>query len=84
MGIPLSIFLIPFAVLFLLYLAFSYFSLYHMFRFGVTNFTTFFTSFMYIAVSVIIIFLAYERMAGIDWHREIQIFSSLAQPSGFF
>lgn len=71
MHIPLSIFLIPYAVLFVVYLVFSFFSLYHMFRFGVTNFTTFFMTFAYIAISVILIFISYNYLAGVDWQRDI-------------
>ena len=76
MGIPLSIFLIPYAVILIIYFVFSFFSLYHMFRFGVTNFTTFFMSFIYIAVSAIIIFVSYNFIAGIDWQRDLQFFNS--------
>jgi hypothetical protein len=55
-----------------------------MFRFGVTNFATFFMSFAYIAVSVIIIFISYNYLAGIDWSREIQFqfFGGPAEESG--
>ena len=42
-----------------------------MFRFGVTNFTTFFMTFAYIAISVILIFISYNYLAGVDWQRDI-------------
>lgn len=73
-GIPISIFLIPYAIFLVIFFVFAFFSLYHMFRFGVTNFTTFFMSFAFIALSVIILFISYEYIAGIDWQRDIQIF----------
>ena len=58
----------------LLWLVFSLVALYHMIKYGQINFTTFITTFAYIAGSIVILFLSYEYLSRIDWGAGLTIF----------
>lgn len=62
-----AIFLIPAALFLFLFGFFSLVALYHMLRFGEKNFLTFIVTFLYIAVSAIILFAAWLSLQTIDW-----------------
>lgn len=63
----IALFLIPYALFLLIYLFLSMFGITHLIRFGVQNFTTFIATFLYIAASVIILFLSFTILASINW-----------------
>ncbi len=63
----IAILLIPAGLFLLLFAFFSFVALYHMVRFGEKNFLTFVITFLYIAVSAIILFIAWMALQTIDW-----------------
>jgi len=67
MTIPLIAFLFLYLIFVFIWLIFSLVALFHMIRYGQINFTTFLTTFAYIAGSTIILFLSYNYLSRIDW-----------------
>ncbi len=78
MTFPLYILLFIYFAFLFVWLIFSIIALYHMIRFGFKNFTTFFTTFIFIAVSILILAFTYEYLIQIDWNLEVSAFE------GFF
>lgn len=74
MTIPLIGFLFLYLLFVFVWLIFSLIALYHMIKYGQMNFTTFFTSFAYIAGSALILFLSYGYLSQIDWNVGLTIF----------
>jgi len=83
MEIPYSILLYIFIGLVGVYFIFSLFDLYHIIRFGFFNGTTATVTFIFLAVSALILFISYEQLRPIDWSDSIKIELpvSLAQPT---
>jgi hypothetical protein len=73
MSIPLSIFLYIYYAFLAVWTVFSLVSLYHMFKFGVKSFTSFFAAFSYLAVSFVILVITYNYCRQIDWTSAIAI-----------
>lgn len=76
MTIPLIGFLFLYLLFIFIWLIFSLIALYHIIRYGQINFTTFITTFIYIAGSAIILFLSYGYLSRIDWSVGLTIFQS--------
>ncbi|MFH1583291.1 MAG: hypothetical protein ABIB72_03155, partial [Candidatus Falkowbacteria bacterium] len=74
MTIPLIAFLFLYLLFIFIWLTFSFVGLFHMVKYGQINFTTFITTFFYIAGSIIILFLSYEYLSRIDWSVGLTIF----------
>jgi hypothetical protein len=74
MTIPLIGFLFLYCLFVFIWLIFSLIALYHMMKYGQINFTTFITTFAYIAGSIIILFLSYNFLSQIDWSVGLTIF----------
>ena len=74
---PLYIFLIIYLVLLLGWLIFSFIAVYHMLKFGFLNFTTFFTVFVYVAISFLMLAVSYKYLSQIDWRMNVAIFGDL-------
>jgi len=77
MTFPLYIFLIIYFVFLLGWLVFSFIAVYHMLKFGFLNFTTFFTVFVYIAISFLMLAISYKYLSQIDWQMNVTIFGDL-------
>ena len=77
MTFPLYIFLIIYFVFLLGWLVFSFIAVYHMLKFGFFNFTTFFTVFVYIAISFLMLAISYKYLSQIDWQMNVTIFGDL-------
>jgi len=77
MTFSLSVFLIPYLLFLLLWLAFSLVAVYHMMKFGFKNFTTFFTTFIYIGVSIIILVISYNFLSQINWGINMSVLEGL-------
>jgi len=71
MSIPLYIFLYFALAMALTAAIFALFSLYHMIRFGSLNFTTVFSSFIFIAGLTIITWFLYFLIKSNDWQQFI-------------
>ena len=79
MTFPLYIFLIIYLVFLLGWLIFSFIAIYHMFKYGFLNFTTFFTIFIYIAVSFLMVAISYKYLSQVDWQMNVTIFGNLSR-----
>ncbi len=77
MTFSLSILLIPYLLFLLLWLIFSIVSVYHMMKFGFKNFTTFFTTFIFIGISILMLTTAYDFIEQIDWKTQITILENV-------
>ncbi|MDD4995036.1 MAG: hypothetical protein PHW53_00990 [Patescibacteria group bacterium] len=71
---PLYIFLIIYALFLIGFAFFGFFSVYHLLKFGFTTFGTFFLAFIFLGVSVIILFASVQAIIPIDWGNEITMF----------
>jgi len=78
MTFPLYILLFPFAAFLLAWLIFSMVAFYHMFKLGFKNFTTFFTTFLYLAISIVILAISYNYIIQIDWLKKITVLAGIA------
>ncbi len=76
MTFSLSLLLIPYLLFLLLWLIFSIVAVYHMMKFGFKNFTTFFTTFIFIGVSVLMLITTYNFIEQIDWQAQVTIFEN--------
>lgn len=72
------------AILLYIYLAFLFFwlvfcwvAIYHMLRFGFKNFTTFFTTFIFIGVAIIMLVVSYNYIGQIDWNINVTILEGM-------
>lgn len=72
---PLSIILIPYALALFIFFFFSLVALYHVMRFGAKNFTTFFMTFLYIAVSALILFASFTSIMHYAW--DVRLFEAI-------
>ena len=84
MVFKLSILLIPYLLFLLLWLIFSLVAVYHMIKFGFKNFTTFFTTFIFVAVSLALLVVSYNFLIQIDWDASVSIFQGAFDSSQFF
>lgn len=75
MTFPLYILLFIYLAFLLVWLILSLVAIYHMFKFGFKNFTTFFTTFIFVAVSILILAFSINSLAGIDWNLQVSIFN---------
>jgi len=76
MTIPLTAFLILYLILVFVWLVFSLIALFHMIRYGQINFTTFLTTFIYLAGSALLLFFSYQYLSRIDWSAGLSIFQT--------
>ncbi|MEA3463915.1 MAG: hypothetical protein U9R14_02480 [Patescibacteria group bacterium] len=77
MTFQLSILLIPYLLFLLLWLIFSIVAIYHMMKFGFKNFTAFFTTFIFIGISILILAASYNFINQIDWQIQITVFENM-------
>jgi hypothetical protein len=77
MTFPLYIFLIAYFVFLFVWFVFCLAALYHMFKFGFKNFTTFFTSFIFIGVAIVMLVFSYNYIAEIDWKTNVTILDGM-------
>jgi hypothetical protein len=63
----LSIFLIAYLIFVFLYGVLAIFSIYHLARFVPPSSVAFFTTYIFLAGTVIIIFATWQALSGVDW-----------------
>ncbi|USN53562.1 MAG: hypothetical protein H6760_00060 [Candidatus Nomurabacteria bacterium] len=56
-----------------LYVLFAFFDLFHVVRFGMWNFTTTTVTFLFIAGSVLILFVSFQWLSQVDWTQVITL-----------
>ncbi len=64
----------------LLFLAVTY----HMLKFGLKNFLTFFITFIFIAVAVLLLYVSNIYIDQIDWSQTVTIFGGSSKPNPIF
>lgn len=65
--ISLSLLLIIYGILVLLFFVFALVNLYHLFAFGFLNFESYLVTFLFLAGTVLILFITYRLALQIDW-----------------
>ncbi len=65
--ISLSVLLIGYGIFALIFFVFAIINLYHMFNYGFLNFESFLMTFIFIAGTVLILFITYQLGSQIDW-----------------
>lgn len=63
----IAIFLYIYYIIVLCFVVFSLFIVYHLFRFGVHSIENFLLLFVYVSVSILILFATYYFAVQIDW-----------------
>lgn len=79
---PIAVFLIPYGLFLLVFLFFSFVDLTHIVKYSTTNLTTFIATFIYLAVTTLILYATYYAVIEIDWSRTIEFTFSLT-PAAF-
>lgn len=75
MSIPLSLFLIIYLILVGLFLLYALFNLYHIVRFGHFDAASYFMTGLFIAGTLLILFISATYLFGIDFSQGIQLFN---------
>ncbi len=74
MSFPLIIILIFYLIVTLCFLVFTFFNLYHAWRFGMNSFTNFFTIFLYVFSLIILFIWSLSFLTAFDWSTAINFF----------
>lgn len=83
MSIPLIIFLYVYLALLLAWVIFAFFNLFHMVEYSFWGFTAFLATFLFSASVIIVLFLSFTFLKGVDWHQTYEL--NLQDPfSSFF
>lgn len=77
MAFPLYFLLFPYLLFLLFWAVFSFVGIYHMAKFGSLNFTTFFTTFIYIGGSFILFAVSLNFIGGIDWGVNVSMLNDI-------
>jgi hypothetical protein len=77
MSFPISIFLYIYFAFLLFWVVFSLAEIYHMLKYGFKTATTFFITFGYLAVSLIIISASLIYISQVNWQSELSVFSGV-------
>ncbi len=83
MEITLSLFLYLYLAFLALWACFAFFNFYHVIRFSFWGFTAFFSTFLFIAASVIVLFISFEYFRAVDWQQPLA-FGGTVTWSGVF
>lgn len=76
MTFSLFIFLIIYFVFLFLFAVFSLFAIYHLARFVPPSSIAFFTTYIFLAGALLVIFLSWQALQGVDWTQTIFTFST--------
>lgn len=82
---PLSLVLIPYGIIVLLFVLLAAYSVYNLVRYGATTNASFVATFSFLAGAVFVMFFTWQGLRGTDWTQEINFgtpvpgFSSSAQ-----
>ena len=84
MTFPISIFLYFYFAFLFVWAVFSLAELYHMLKFGFKTAATFFATFGYLAVAIIILAVSFSYISQVDWQSELSVFSGTFSGSSEF
>lgn len=71
----LSIFLVAYFVFLFIFAIFAFFDIYHLVKFVPVGSSAFFTTYIFLAVAILIIFITLQELQNIDWTQNIFIFN---------
>jgi hypothetical protein len=74
--IPLYILLILYAIFLLGFAFFSLFAVYHLIKFGFRSLGNFLMIFIFLGLSIVILFASWQAIVQIDWLQNIVIFET--------
>lgn len=82
---PTYLFLIPYAIVFVLVAVLSVFTIWHFIRYSETTVVAFLITFVYLAGTAYILFFTYGAAKDVDWQRPITVSGEVftADPEGF-
>lgn len=72
-SVPLSIFLIPYALVLFVFALFSLINLFHLVKFGEGIFADFIATAVYLGFSVLILYMSWQYLSGFNWKETIDI-----------
>jgi protein-S-isoprenylcysteine O-methyltransferase Ste14 len=72
----LSIFLIAYYIFLAIFVLFALFAIYYLARFVPPSSIAFFTTYIFLAGAILIIFISWQSLQGVDWTQTIFIFST--------
>jgi len=75
MSIPLSFFLVIYLILVGLFLLYAVFNLYHIFRHGHFDTASYFMTGLFIAGTILILFISAVYLFGIDFSQGLELFN---------
>jgi len=73
MSFPLLYIALPFAFLFVVWFIYSLFALGHAFRFGKYSKMIYFGTVIFLACSIVTVFVSWNNLQKVDWTYQIQI-----------
>ncbi len=77
MEFTISLLLIPYAILVVLFFVFAFFNLYHMIAYGFVSVSSFIATFLFFAVTAVILYWSYVIAMTIPWDTAIAITNKL-------
>jgi len=73
---PLYIFLIAYCIFLFIFVVFSLVAIYHLIRFVPPSSFAFFTTYLFLAGALLIIFVSWQILQGIDWTQQFFSFNA--------
>lgn len=70
---PLYYIAIPFLILYIGWIFYAFFNIYHVLKFGYINYISYFMTFILLGASIITIFIANDLLSTINWYRIITL-----------
>lgn len=77
MQFSLSIFLFVYFVFLFIFCVFTFFNLYHIYRYGFIGFWPYFITILYVFFTVAAVYLSFYFLLQIDWSYQITIFENI-------
>lgn len=65
--ITIGVFIIPFLLFLIIFFVFGFFNIFHVIKFGTGDLALYIATFFFIAGSILILFITYQKMMTIDW-----------------
>ncbi|HTK05025.1 MAG TPA: hypothetical protein VL500_05545 [Candidatus Eisenbacteria bacterium] len=70
---PLSLVLIPYGIVVLIFILLAAYSVHNLVRYGATTNSSFFATFAFLAGAVFVMFFTWSALRGTDWTQEVTI-----------
>ena len=73
LSFPLSLILIPYGIVVLLFILLAAYSVHNLVRYGATTNSSFVATFAFLAGAVFVMFFTWSALRGTDWTQEVSI-----------